>query len=232
MHRSLSQANFWPWNGHEPLKQCLQKLMHILMLTLQGCMVMRIIQIPFALRAALDSSSFLQSVPCFDNRSCKQRQLYPWWKPKSLLFLHVAESCFPSSTWFVCWLRPPIFLLEIQPWMSLSMKTIQERWCWLRLCLCSLLLEASITQSRHVGFVRRFSREIFNWTKLTQLNNWETFSPKVSQELFLNISKIRSWDGYSLHSLIKIWALNIRFQSWEGVLYQAIIWYCIVGCRG
>jgi hypothetical protein len=32
----------------------------------------------------------------------------------------------------------------------------------LRLCLHSLLLEASITQSRQFGFVRRFSRERSN----------------------------------------------------------------------
>ncbi len=204
------------------------KLIHILMLTLQGCMVMRIRQIPLAIRAALDSSSLLQSVPCFGNWNCKQRQLYPRWKPTSLLFLHAAESCFPSLTWFVHWLRPPIFLLEIQPWMSPSTKTIQAHWWWLRLCLHILLLEASIMQSRWFGFVRRFSREISNWTKLTQSNIWEIFSPKISQELFLNISKRRSWDGNSLHSLIRIWALNIRFQSREGVLYQLInlVLYC------
>jgi hypothetical protein len=44
------------------------KLMHILMMTLLGCKVMRIIQILLVLRAALDSSSLLQSVPCFDNQ--------------------------------------------------------------------------------------------------------------------------------------------------------------------
>jgi hypothetical protein len=52
------------------------KLMQILMLTLQACTVMRIIQIPLALRAALDSSSVLQSAPCFGDQNCKQRQLY------------------------------------------------------------------------------------------------------------------------------------------------------------
>jgi hypothetical protein len=46
--------------------------------------------------------------------------------------------------------------------MSPSMKTIQEHWCWLRLCLLSLLLEASIMQSRQFSFVRRFSRELSN----------------------------------------------------------------------
>ena len=46
--------------------------------------------------------------------------------------------------------------------MSPSMKTIQEHWCWLRLCLHSLPLKASVTQSRQFGFVRIFSREISN----------------------------------------------------------------------
>ena len=67
-------------------------------------------------------------------------------------------------------------------------------------------------------------------TKLTESFYWETFSPKVSLELFLNISKRRSRNGNSLHSLIRIRALDIRFQSREGVLYQVIylVLYCWV----
>ncbi len=121
-------------------------------------------------------------------------------------YLPAAESCFLSLTWFICWLRPLIFQLKTRLWMSPYMEAIQEHWCWPRLCLHSLLLKASITQSRQFGFVKRFSREISSWTKSTQSNNWETFSPTVSQELFSNISKRRSWDGNSFHSLIRIWS--------------------------
>ncbi len=51
--------------------------------------------------------------PVFWQLKLQTETAYPRWKPKSLLFLHAAESCFSSSTWFLCWLRPPIFLLEI-----------------------------------------------------------------------------------------------------------------------
>ncbi len=86
-----------------------------------------------------------------------------------------------------------------------------------------------------IWFRERFSREISNQTKLTQLNNCKTFSPKVSQELFSNISERRSWDGNSFHSLIWIRTLNIRFQPQEGVLYQVIftVLYCwFLGGKG
>ncbi len=149
-------------------------------------------------------------------------------------YLPAAES-FLSLTLFVCWLRSLIFQLETRPWMSPYMKSIREHWCWPRLCLHSLLLEARITQSRHFGFVKRFSREISNWTKPTQSNNWVTFSPKVSQKLFSNISKRRSRDGNSFYSLVRIRTLNIRFQSREGVLYQVIylVLYCwFLGGKG
>jgi hypothetical protein len=78
-----------------------------------------------------------------------------------------------------------------------------------------------------------FCEEIFK--RDIQLNKIDTveqlgdiFTPKVSQELFSNISKRRSWDGSSFHSLIRIRTLNIRFQSQEGVLYQVIflVLYC------
>jgi hypothetical protein len=39
--------------------------------------------IPHALRVAWDSSSLLLSVLYFSNQTCRQRQLYPWWKPRS-----------------------------------------------------------------------------------------------------------------------------------------------------
>ena len=48
----------------------------------------------------------------------------------------------------------------------------------------------------------------------------------------MNISERRSWDGNSRHSLIRIRALNIRFQSREGVLYQVVdlvLYYVLLG---
>ena len=39
--------------------------------------------IPHALRVAWDSSSLLLSVLYFSNQTCRQRQLYPRWKPRS-----------------------------------------------------------------------------------------------------------------------------------------------------
>ncbi len=67
-----------------------------------------------------------------------------------------------------------------------------------------------------------FKRDI----QLNKINTVEQlgdiFTKGLTQMLFLNIYKRRSWDGNSLHSLIRIQALNIKFQSQEGVLYQVI----------
>jgi hypothetical protein len=66
-----------------------------------------------------------------------------------------------------------------------------------------------------------FREEIFKrniqLNKSTQSNNWETSSQKVSQGLFLNISKRRSWNGNSRHSLIRIRASNILEMVWTSL---------------
>ena len=84
------------------------------------------------------------------------------------------------------------------------------------------LLEANIAQSRLFDFV--FRTEIFKYDiqllNIDTVEQFETSLQKIlSPKLFLNISARKPWDDNSLHSLIKIQALNIRFQSREGVLY-------------
>ena len=61
--------------------------------------------------------------------------------------------------------------------------------------------EANITQSRLFGFAKRFSNAVFNYTKSTLSNNWETSLRRVSPKLYLNISERKSWDGNSFHFL-------------------------------
>jgi hypothetical protein len=53
------------------------------------------------------------------------------------------------------------------PWMSPCMKTVREHLCWRKLCLHSIHPEANTTQSRQFGFVKKSSREMFNFTRLT-----------------------------------------------------------------
>ena len=53
-------------------------------------------------------------------------------------------------------------------------------------------------QLRRFGFVKKSSREMCNYLKLTQPNNWVISLRKVSHVLFLNISERRLWDGNSL----------------------------------
>ncbi len=151
--------------------------------------------IPHALRNAWDSSSLLLSVLYFSNQTCRQRQLYPDGSQDHSPYLPAAESCFLSLAWFVCWLRPLIFQLKTWSWMSPYVESIREHWCWPRLCLHSLLLEASIMQSRQFGFVKRFSREISNWTKINTVEQLgDIFTKGLTRVVFGYLQKkIMGW---------------------------------------
>ena len=82
--------------------------------------------------------------------------------------------------------------------MSPYMKTIREHLCWRKLFPHSSHPEANIMQSRQFGSVKKSSREMCSYSKLTQLNKWVISLRKVSHVLFLNISGRRLWDGNSL----------------------------------
>jgi hypothetical protein len=54
------------------------------MLTLHGCMIMRITQIPLSAKEPIEFIITIQSILCFSNLSFyKQRQLNLRWKPRS-----------------------------------------------------------------------------------------------------------------------------------------------------
>ncbi len=86
------------------------------------------------------------------------------------------RELFPIIDMVRSWLRPLIFQLETQPWMSLYMELIEEHWCWPRLCFCSLLLKSNITQAKWFGSAKKiFKRDV-------QLNNIDTV--KQLREIF------------------------------------------------
>ena len=114
--------------------------------------------------------------------------------------------------------------------MSPYMKTIREHLCWRKFCLHSSHPEANITQSRQFGFVKKSSREMCNYLKLTQPNNWVIFLRKVSHVLFLNISERRLWDGNSLDpSLFECTSSSLerecRTRSWGPGYILLVILY-------
>jgi hypothetical protein len=69
--------------------------MHILTPTLQGCTVMKITLILLVLTVVLDSSSLLQSVLCFGNQNCKQRQLFSTMEAKIIALSACCRELFP-----------------------------------------------------------------------------------------------------------------------------------------
>ncbi len=81
--RSLSQTNFWPCGMVMNSSSDVCKIDAYPMLTLQGCMIMRITQIPLSANWPSGFIITFQSFLCFSNLSCyKQRQLNLRWKPR------------------------------------------------------------------------------------------------------------------------------------------------------
>ena len=116
--------------------------------------------------------------------------------------------------------RPSIFWLEIWPWMSPLL------WRQFRSTGVGQDFASTVSPWSKYCAIKTiwFCTEIFKYDiqllNIDTVEQFETSLQKIlSPKLFLNISARKPWDDNSLHSLIKIQALNIRFQSREGVLY-------------